>query len=92
MQSTSRGLVIAAAVGTLLNVTGCGSDMSDDPTATSKEAVRCQGINECKGMSECAGGQGDNSCQGLNECKGHGWVTVDSAKECTDKGGSVLAS
>ena len=31
-------------------------------------------------------------CAGINACKGQGWVATDSAKDCTDKGGKVLAN
>jgi hypothetical protein len=31
-----------------------------------------------------------HDCGGKNSCKGKGWIEVDSAEECTDKGGTVL--
>jgi hypothetical protein len=50
--------------------------------------VKCSGTNSCKGSSECK--TASSSCKGQNSCKGQGWVTVKSAKECTDKGGKVV--
>jgi len=52
--------------------------------------VQCAGINSCKGQGSCAGA--DNSCKGQNSCKGLGWAETKSAKECTDKGGTIVAS
>ncbi len=60
-----------------------------DSTKTASTKVRCSGINECKGKGECAA-EG-HACAGHNACKGKGWVTVDSEKACTDKGGAVVA-
>ena len=57
--------------------------------ATAK--VNCTGVNECKGTGSCGAADGSNSCKGKNECKGKGFIEV-SAKECTDKGGKVLAA
>lgn len=53
-------------------------------------AVQCAGINACKGHSSCAGA--DNACKGQNTCKGKGWTETKNAKECTDKGGTIVAS
>ena len=66
-----------------------GAKAAKNDTKTTISKVKCTGVNECKGKGECSG-EG-HSCAGHNECKGKGWVTVDSAKACTDKGGSVVA-
>jgi uncharacterized membrane protein len=50
--------------------------------------VKCQGINSCKGQSKCA--TATTACSGQNSCKGQGWLPTATAKECTDKGGTVL--
>lgn len=92
MSMNAQGLFVAAAVGTLFATAGCASDDSNENTVTTKEAVHCLGINECKGLSECAGPKGENSCQGLNECKGMGWISVASEQDCADQGGTVLES
>ena len=59
------------------------------PAAT---AVNCTGVNECKGKGACGAADGSHSCAGKNECKGKGWIAAASEKECTDKGGKVLAA
>lgn len=51
-------------------------------------AVKCQGINGCKGQSACQ--TAESACAGQNSCKGKGWVKVSSAAECEKKGGTVL--
>ena len=52
--------------------------------------VKCQGINGCAGKGECNAPDGSHDCGGKNSCKGKGWVSVGSAEECTEKGGSVV--
>ena len=52
------------------------------------QAVKCSGINACKGQSACSSTK--NSCKGQNACKGEGWSETSSAAECTSKGGKVL--
>jgi len=49
-------------------------------------AVRCAGINACKGQGACAGAH--NGCKGQNACKGQG-ITQTSAEDCKAKGGTV---
>ncbi len=89
--------MLTSAVAALFAVTGCSSSSSDDtakPTTTGSTtqaaAVKCVGINTCKGTSECQSADGKSACQGQNDCKGQGWVSVPSEKECTDKGGTRL--
>ena len=52
-------------------------------------AVKCAGVNGCKGHSECK--TATSECKGLNGCKGEGWVTMGSEKECVAKGGKVIS-
>jgi hypothetical protein len=52
------------------------------------QAVKCAGINSCKGQSECMTAK--SSCKGQNACKGQGWNETSSASECTTKGGKVF--
>jgi uncharacterized membrane protein len=40
------------------------------------EPVKCAGLNDCKGK---------------NGCKGKGFMPTATSKECSDKGGKVLA-
>jgi hypothetical protein len=61
-------------------------------TPAAATAVNCTGINECKGKGACGAADGSHSCAGKNECKGKGWISAASEKECTDKGGKILAA
>ena len=83
-----KGAVIAAALGSLL-ASGT-AQAKDKEKKASTSAVKCAGINECKGHGACSGA--DNSCKSKNECKGKGWSETASSKACEDKGGKVLAS
>ena len=80
-----RGILVASAALTLLAAA---------PVAFSAEAegskVKCQGINSCAGKGACGAADGSHDCGGKNSCKGKGWIEVDSAEECTEKGGTVL--
>lgn len=61
------------------------------PTAFAEEssgAVKCAGINSCKGQSACQ--TAESACAGHNSCKGKGWLKSASAKECMSKGGTVI--
>jgi hypothetical protein len=85
-----KGAALAAAVCSLF---AAGSARSDDKMEKAKQgdqAVQCAGINSCKGKGSCS--SADNSCKGQNTCKGKGWTETKSAKACTDKGGTVVAS
>jgi len=87
MNAPRTGAVIALAMAGMF-----ASQAFADPPAPAPAAstVKCAGINACKGQGSCA--SADNSCKGQNGCKGQGWVATDSAKDCTDKGGKVLAN
>jgi len=84
MNKTSKGMMIAASVATLL---ASGTLMAGGSAAKTEAKVHCAGINACKGHGECAGD--GHGCAGGNSCKGKGWVDV-SAKECTEKKGTVM--
>ncbi len=51
--------------------------------------MKCAGINGCGGKGECAAADGSHDCGGQNSCKGKGWVKVESAEMCAEKGGTV---
>ena len=51
-------------------------------------AVKCMGINSCKGQSKCK--TASNACAGQNSCKGMGWLLSPSAEKCTEQGGTVI--
>jgi uncharacterized membrane protein len=83
-----KGAVIAAAVGSLF-ASGAAQAKEKEKKASSS-AVKCAGINECKGQGGCHGA--NNACKGQNGCKGQGTTDVKSEKDCTDKGGKVVAA
>lgn len=86
-----KNAMIASAVASMFLAAGAraeGSKGKSDKTTAS--AVHCAGINGCKGQGSCAGA--DNSCKSKNDCKGKGWSETDSAKACTDKGGTVVVA
>ena len=87
IRDAMKGAVVAAAVCSLF---AAGAAQASDKTKEAPKTVNCSGINGCKGQGSCAGA--DNSCKAQNSCKGKGWVETASAKECTDKGGKVVAS
>lgn len=88
MNDAIKGALVAAAVTAMF---GCGSSQprpaasGDTTTGTS---VHCQGINECRGRAECSGN--GHPCGQHTPCRGQGWITVESAQECTTRGGTVL--
>jgi uncharacterized membrane protein len=88
VKEVMKGAVIAAALGSLL---ASGSAVAKDKEKkASTDAVKCAGINECKGHSACA--SANNACKGQNGCKGQGVTQTKNDKECTDKGGKVVAA
>jgi uncharacterized membrane protein len=80
-----KGALIAATVANLFAASP--SLAGDSKAKDGAKVVKCAGINECKGKGSCAGA--DNSCKSHNSCKGKGWVETKSAKQCTNKGGTV---
>jgi hypothetical protein len=83
--------IVATAVATLM-LAGVAEAKGKHKKASKTAAattVQCSGINSCKGSGSCKGA--DNSCKGTNACKGQGWTDAASEKECTDKGGKVVA-
>jgi uncharacterized membrane protein len=84
MKSPLKGVLIAAAVAGLF---AANAARAADESKSEAKDVKCAGINACKGHGACAGA--GHECAGKNACKGQGWDKVSSAKECTDKGGTV---
>jgi len=87
IREVTKGAAIAAAVCSLL---AAGAARAADKPKEGAKVVQCAGINSCKGQGSCAGA--DNACKAQNACKGHGWVETKTDKECTDKGGKVVAA
>ncbi len=87
IRNAMKGAVVAAAVCSMF---AAGNAGATEKTKEGASAVHCAGINACKGQGSCAGA--DNACKAQNSCKGKGWMETKSEKECTDKGGTVVAS
>ena len=85
MNRRDFGAVAAVAAFTLL----AAGAAATTAFAAQDVAVKCAGINNCKGESECQ--TATSSCKGENQCKGQGWVTKKSAAECEAAGGHVIA-
>jgi len=49
-------------------------------------AVKCFGINKCKGHNDCQ--TSSNACKGHGSCKGQGFIKM-SKHACEEVGGSV---
>jgi len=82
-----KGAVIASAVAALFGCASSNQQAAASPSGTTG-SVKCLGINSCKGQGTCA--TADHSCGKHTPCKGQGWLVVDSAAECTTKGGKVI--
>jgi len=89
MKNTVKGALIASAVCAMFSTGAVNAAEGKAAKDTGKE-VKCAGINECKGKGSCAGA--GHSCAGKNDCKGQGLTKVTTEKECTDKGGKVMAA
>lgn len=90
IREAMKGAALAAAVCSMFAAGAARAGDKTDKAEKSDGPVQCAGINSCKGHGSCAGA--DNSCKGQNSCKGMGWSEAKSAKECTDKGGKIVAS
>jgi hypothetical protein len=87
MNPIGKGLMVATAVAAL--VVG-GELAAQAQTKSGGDAVKCAGVNECKGKGGCKSAM--NDCKGKNSCKGKGFTEMKSAAECTQKGGKVMAA
>ncbi len=82
------GTVIAGAVATMFAFAAHAGAPAKDAKGGAA-AVKCSGVNECKGKSACSGA--GNSCAGKNECKGKGVSKLTEA-DCKAKGGTVVTA
>jgi len=82
----AKSFVIAGAAALLL-VSGAVAARADESAGSAQ--VKCLGVNSCKGQGACA--TAHNDCKGKNGCKGQGMQKMSSAKDCTDKGGTVMS-
>lgn len=86
MHPLGKGVMIATAVATLA-LGGELAAMAQDKAKA--EPLKCAGLNDCKGKGACKSVL--NDCKGKNSCKGKGFMPTATSKECSDKGGKVLA-
>jgi hypothetical protein len=84
----TRNAILASAVASLFLAAGARAEGTTKAASDGK--VKCAGINSCSGKGSCA--SASNSCSGKNGCGGKGWNHTASEKECTDKGGKVMAA
>ena len=80
------GAMLATAVALAFMSTPVLAADTSSPSAT-KAQIKCLGANSCKGQSECK--SASNDCKGQNACKGKGYVTTDTAAQCTALGGRL---
>lgn len=78
------GAAVASALGSLL-ASGIAY-AGEKEGKTSEKAVKCVGVNDCKGKGSCKSAK--NDCKGENACKGQSFTEL-TEKECRDKGGKV---
>jgi hypothetical protein len=85
MKSSVKILIGAAVAGIIGAGTGLSAVHAEEQAMT-KDAVKCVGVNECKGKGACH--SSTNQCKGQNECKGKGFMMMSKA-DCEAKGGKV---
>jgi uncharacterized membrane protein len=89
VRELTKGAAVATAVFALLSGGAAADEKKMEKPKEGAKVVQCGGINACKGQGACAGAS--NACKSHNACKGQGWVETKTEKECTDKGGKVVA-
>jgi hypothetical protein len=82
----ASGATLAAAAAVLIT---SGAATSTPAQAKSDYAVKCFGLNACKGHGSCKSTA--NACKGKNACKGQGFSMMGKEK-CLAKGGSTAHS
>ncbi len=85
----AKTITIATSVAALLLAAGCtnSDDEGTGSQGSNAEKIKCDGANDCKGLSECESVDGKSSCQGLNDCKGEGWISL-TPEACEKAGGT----
>jgi hypothetical protein len=87
LREAVKGAAVAAAVCSLF---AAGTVQAGEKPKDAPKVTHCAGLNSCKGQGSCAGA--DNACKAQNACKGKGWVETKTEKECTERGGKVVAA
>ena len=70
------GAAVASALGSLL-ASGVAY-AAEKEGKTAEKAVKCVGVNDCKGKGSCKSAK--NDCKGQNACKGQGGCRTDGKK------------
>jgi hypothetical protein len=78
------GAAVAGALGSLLTSGVAYAGAKEGKTA--EKAVKCVGVNDCKGKGSCKSAK--NDCKGMNACKGLSFAEL-TEKECREKGGKI---
>ncbi|MFI5399285.1 MAG: hypothetical protein ACHQ9S_27465 [Candidatus Binatia bacterium] len=85
---SARGAAIACVLGAMFAGGIAHAGEKADKAGTTD--VKCVGTNSCKGKGNCKSTK--NDCKGHNACKGESFTMEPSAKDCTDKGGTIAPS
>ena len=88
---TNAQLLLSAAVAGIVGagiVAGSPGQVRAD-TSDPDTAVKCYGINTCKGKGSCAI-LGFNTCKQQNSCKGKGFVIKKDEAACLAAKGSLV--
>jgi hypothetical protein len=85
-RKTVLGAAVASALGSLL-ASGVAY-AAEKEGKTAEKAVKCVGVNDCKGKGSCKSAK--NDCKGQNACKGQGFAET-TEKACLEQGGKVEA-
>jgi|GEM_PF-85652 len=87
MKTSKFVLLAIAAAGAFATAVAIAQDAQTISPNNATAAVKCYGINSCKGKSECR--TATNSCRGTNSCKGTGVLMASNQQDCITKGGSL---
>jgi hypothetical protein len=91
MSMKNKGAIIAAVIAGLFVTESYAAGLNGLSIATAAGTVHCMGMHNCKSMGACKAGT--NGCGGKNACRALNPKSITdglTAKECTDKGGTVV--
>jgi uncharacterized membrane protein len=90
MNGKKGKVLLASAAAGLMTLAVTAASVGEAKAEAAKgDAVKCYGVNKCKGTGEC-GGKG-HGCAGKNECAGNGWV-MKPKDECLAMAGGRLTA
>jgi hypothetical protein len=85
---STKGAAIACVLAAMF--AGGVAHAAEKAEKAGSNQVKCMGTNSCKGKGNCSSAK--NDCKGENACKGQSYTIERSAKDCTDKGGTVAST